>query len=160
MDFAFFRFITEMDENVKNILKHTRSLLRTMSALASRVAAVFQYLQSEKAGLMAELAATKEALALALADDAADDETIAAAQAAAAAAQAAADAATAKVVELEALVAADVEEDAAISAILDSVQLPEPPAPVEPEPTPEPAPVEPSPEPSPEEGEPVEPVFD
>ena len=119
MDFAFFRFITQMDRNI-------RLLVTKMSTLSNRVASVIQLLQSSQAELKAELAATKEALAAALADDAADDEAIAAAQADATAAREAADAAAAQVAELQGLAAEDAAEDAAITAILDSVAIPEP----------------------------------
>ena len=59
-----------------------------------------------------------------LADDAADAETIAAAKAEAEAARAAADEAAAKVGELQSLVDADTEQEEAITALLDSVELP------------------------------------
>jgi len=114
MDFAFYRFITAMNQR-------SLCLLKTMSALVNRVNAVIQFLQSGEAALKSELAETKASLAAALANDAADAETIAVAQAAATVAQEAADAANAKVTELQSVVAEDAEEDAAIHAILDAV---------------------------------------
>jgi hypothetical protein len=128
MDFAFFRFITQMDYNI-------RLLVTKMSTLSNRVASVIQFLQSGQAELKAELAAAKEALAVALADDVADDADIAAAQADATAAREVADAAIAKVAELQDLADQDASEDALITATLDSVAIPEPEAPAsEPEP--------------------------
>ena len=135
MDFAFFRFITQMDRNI-------HLLLKKMSTLANRVASVVQFLQSDRAKLMAELAAAKEALAVALADDVADDADIVAAQADATAAREAADAAIAKVAELQDLADQDASEDALITATLDSVAIPEPEA-IEPAPE---VPAEPEPE--------------
>lgn len=126
MDHGFFRFFTEATRDARRILRNTLFFLRTMTSLPDRVARAIKYLQSVNAGTLAELAATKEALAAALANDAADTETIAAARAAAEAAQAEAAAAVAKVAELQALADADAEKDAAISAILDSVLIPEP----------------------------------
>ena len=108
MDFAFFRFITDMNRKLTLLLK-------TMSALSDRVIKVLQ----DKADLKTELAKTKAELAAALANDAADAERIAAAEADAEAAQTAAEAAVAKAAELQALADADAEEDAIITAALD-----------------------------------------
>jgi hypothetical protein len=142
MDFAFFRFITRMDRNI-------HLLLRKMSTLANRVASVIRFLQSEQAGLKAELAVTKEALATALADDVADDADIAAAQADATAAREAANAAIAKVAELQALADQDAAEDVLITATLDSVVIPEPEV-IEPAPEAPAEPEAPASEPGPE----------
>jgi hypothetical protein len=117
MDFGFFEFLQGLQRSITRLSK-------TMSALVSRIQSVIEYFQTDKVALTAELAATKEALAAALANDAADAETIAQAQADAAAAHDAHEAAAAKVAELQGLVDADTEEDAAISALLDSVEIP------------------------------------
>lgn len=150
MDFSFFclpcgieKKARKVSRDVRAILANTRTLLDQMSSLSARLAFFVQYFQSERASLTAQLADAKAALADALANDAADQESIAAAQAEAAAAKAEAEAAAAKITELESLVAADVDEDAAIAAILDSIPLP-----VEPAPEPAPEPIE---EPAPEE---------
>ena len=117
MDFGFFKFLEGLQRSI-NLLH------KTMSALVSRLQAVIEFFQNGEAALSAELAATKEALAVALAGDAADAETIAQAQADAEAARASAEAAATKAAELQVLVDADTEEDAAISALLDSVEIP------------------------------------
>jgi hypothetical protein len=117
MDYRFFGFRQGLQHSVT-------SLTRTMAALVARIQSVIEYFQNDKVALTAELAATKEALAVALGNDAADAETIAQAQADAAAAHAAHEAAAAKVLELQGLVNADTEEDAAITALLDSVEIP------------------------------------
>ena len=105
MDYAFFKFLEGLQRSI-------HLLQKTMSVLVSRLKAVIEYFQNGEATLKAELAATKEALAAALADDAA----------------------AAKVAELQSLVDADTEEDSAIAAILDSVAIPEPePEVIEPE---------------------------
>jgi len=117
MDFRFFGFR-------QGLQRFILTLFKSMSALVSRIQSVIEYFQNGEAALTAELAATKEALAAALAGDAADAETIAQAEADAAAAHEAHEAAAAKVAELQGLVDADSEEDAAISALLDSVEIP------------------------------------
>ena len=117
MDFRFFEFLQGLQRSIT-------SLTRTMTALVARIQSVITYFQNGEAALTAELATTKEALATALASDAADAETIAQAQADAAAAHAAHEAAAAKASELQTLVDADTEEDAAITALLDSVEIP------------------------------------
>ena len=116
MDFAFFEFLRGLQRSIL-------SLTKTMSALANRVKAVVEYFQSGEATLKAELATAKEELAAALADDAADESEIAAAKEDAAFARQEAEAAAAKSAELQALVDADTEEDAAIMAILDTVNI-------------------------------------
>jgi hypothetical protein len=117
MDFRFFEFLQGLQRSIL-------TLSRKMTALVSRIQSVIEYFQNDKVALAAELAATKEALAVALGNDAADAETIAQAQADAAAAHAAHEAAAAKAAELQGLVDADTEEDAAITALLDSVEIP------------------------------------
>jgi hypothetical protein len=117
MDYFFYKFLENLERSV-------RSFSKTMSVLVSRLKAVIEYFQSGEAALKAELATAQEALAAALANDAADAETIAAAKAEAEAARVAADEAATKVSELQGLVDADSEEDAAITALLDSVELP------------------------------------
>jgi hypothetical protein len=117
MDFGFFEFLQGLQRSIT-------SLTRKMTALVSRIQSVIEYFQNDKAALTAELAATKEALAVALGNDAADAETIAQAQADAAAAHEAHEAAATKAAELQGLVDADTEEDAAIAALLDSVEIP------------------------------------
>jgi hypothetical protein len=117
MDFRFFEFLQGLQRSVT-------SLTRKMTALVSRIQSIIEYFQNDKVALTAELAATKEALAVALSNDAADAETIAQAQADAAAAHEAAEAAATKAAELQGLVDADTEEDAAITALLDSVEIP------------------------------------
>jgi len=117
MDYFHFRFFEKLERSI-------RSFSKTMSVLVSRLRAVIQYFQTGEAALKAELATAQEALAAALANDAADAETIAAAKAEAEAARAAADEAAAKASELQSLVDADTEEDEAITALLDSVELP------------------------------------
>ena len=124
MDFGFYEFL-------KGLQRSILSLTKTMSALANRVKAVVEYFQSGEAALMAELADVKAELATALADDAADEAEIAAAKDDAALARQDADAAAAKVTELQGLVDLDTEEDAAITAILDTVNI-EPTEPTEP----------------------------
>ena len=117
MDFRFFGFR-------QGLQRFILTLFKSMSALVARIQSVIEYFQTDKVALTAELAATKEALAVALGNDAADAETIAQAEADAAAAHEAHEAAAAKVAELQGLVDADSEEDAAISALLDSVEIP------------------------------------
>jgi len=117
MDFRFFEFLQGLQRSVT-------SLTRTMTTLVARIQSVITYFQNDKVALTAELATTKEALAVALGNDQADAETIAQAQADAAAAHAAHEAAAAKASELQTLVDADTEEDAAITALLDSVEIP------------------------------------
>jgi hypothetical protein len=117
MDFRFFEFLQGLQRSIT-------SLTRKMTALVSRIQSIIEYFQNDKVALTAELAATKEALAVALSNDAADAETIAQAEADAAAAHASHEAAAAKVAELQGLVDADTEEDAAITALLDSVEIP------------------------------------
>ena len=117
MDFGFFEFLQGLQRSI--IL-----LSKKMTALVARIQTVIEYFQNGEAALSAELAATKEALATALASDAADAETIAQAQADAATATAAAEAAATKAAELQSVVDADTEEDAAITALLDSVEIP------------------------------------
>jgi len=117
MDFRFFEFLQGLQRSVT-------SLTRTMTALVARIQSVIEYFQNDKVALTAELATTKEALAVALGNDQADAETIAQAQADAAAAHEAHEAAAAKASELQTLVDADTEEDAAITALLDSVEIP------------------------------------
>ena len=117
MDFGFFEFLQGLQRSIS-------SLTRKMTALVSRIQSVIEYFQNDKVALSAELAATKDALAVALASDAADAETIAQAQADAAAATAAAEEAATKAAELQSVVDADTEEDAAITALLDSVEIP------------------------------------
>lgn len=131
MGFDFSEYVQRIEQEIQALSQKITSHIRIMSAIKNRVAAVIAFLQSSDAELKAELADVKSQLAEALANDAADAEAIAAAQAAAEAAQAAAEAAQSKVAELQALADADMEEDAAIEAILDSVAMPEP------EPTPE-----------------------
>lgn len=114
MDFAFYEFLKKLNNTV-------HLLTKTMSALSDRVVAVIQFLQSGETALKQELANTKSELADALAKDAADAETVAAAQAAAESARVAAAESAAKVAELQSLADADVAEDAAITAALDSV---------------------------------------
>jgi hypothetical protein len=116
MDFAFFEFLRGLQRSIL-------SLTKTMSALANRIKDVVEYFQSGEAKLKAELATVKEELAAALADDAADESEIAAAKDDAAFARQEAEAAAAKSAELQALVDADTEEDAAIMAILDTVKV-------------------------------------
>ena len=117
MDFRFFEFLQGLQRSIL-------TLSRKMTALVSRIQSVIEYFQNDKVALSAELAATKEALAVALGNDAADAETIAQAQADAATATAAAEAAATKAAELQTIVDADTEEDAAITALLDSVEIP------------------------------------
>jgi hypothetical protein len=117
MDFRFFGFR-------QGLQRFILTLFKSMSALVARIQSVIEYFQNDKAALTAELAATKEALAVALGNDAADAEAIAQAKADAAAAHAAHEAAAAKATELQGLVDADTEEDAAITALLDSVEIP------------------------------------
>ena len=117
MDYHFYKFLEGLERSI-------RSFSKTMSVLVTRLKAVIEYFQTGEAALKAELAAAQEALAAALANDAADAETIAAAKAEAEAARAAADEAATKVSELQSLVDADTEEDEAITALLDSVELP------------------------------------
>jgi len=116
MDFRFFEFLQGLQHSVT-------SLARTMTALVARIQSVIEYFQNDKVALTAELATTKEALAVALGNDQADAETIAQAQADAAAAHEAHEVAAAKASELQTLVDADTEEDAAITALLDSVEI-------------------------------------
>lgn len=118
-------FFSEVGGNVERILKNTHSLLKSMSALSDRLAQVLEYLTTKEAALLTELAETKAALADALADDAADDAAVAAAQEQAAQAAAVAEAAQAKAAELQGLVDADIAEDEAIKALLDSIPTPE-----------------------------------
>jgi hypothetical protein len=120
MDFGvarLIRFLRKLDASLDLI----PSQISAMSALSDRVATVVKFLLDEKAGILSELATTKEALATALANDAADAEAVATATAAAEAAAAASKEAEAKAAGLQELVDADAEEDAAISAALDSV---------------------------------------
>jgi peptidoglycan hydrolase CwlO-like protein len=117
MDFRFFEFLQGLQRSVT-------SLTKKMISLVSRIQSVIEYFQNDKVALTAELAATKEALAVALANDAADAEAIAQAEADAAAAHEAHEAAATKAAELQTLVDADTEEDAAITALLDSVEIP------------------------------------
>jgi hypothetical protein len=117
MDFRFFEFLQGLQHSVT-------SLTRTMTALVSRIQSVIEFFQNGEAALTAELATTKEALAVALGNDAADAETIAQAVADAAAAHETAEVAAAKATELQSLVDVDTEEDAAITALLDSVEIP------------------------------------
>ena len=117
MDFRFFEFLQGLQRSIL-------TLSRKMTDLVARIQSVIEYFQNDKVALTAELAATREALAVALGNDAADAETIAQAQADAAAAHAAHEAAATKVAELQGLVDADTEEDAAITALLDSVEIP------------------------------------
>jgi len=117
MDFRFFEFCQGLQRSITRLSK-------TMSALVARVQSVIEYFQNDKVALTAELATTKEALAFALGNDQADVETIVQAQADAVAAHAAHEAAATKASELQGLVDADTEEDAAISALLDSVEIP------------------------------------
>ena len=117
MDFRFFEFLQGLQRSI--IL-----LSKKMTALVARIQTVIEYFQNGEAALSAELAATKEALAVALGNDAADAETIAQAHADAEAARVAAEAAATKASELQSLVDADTEEDAAITALLDSVEIP------------------------------------
>jgi hypothetical protein len=117
MDFRFFEFLQGLQRSIL-------TLSRKMTDLVARIQFVIEYFQNDKVALAAELAATREALAAALSNDAADAETIAQAQSEAAAAHAAHEAAAAKAAELQGLVDADTEEDAAITALLDSVEIP------------------------------------
>jgi len=124
MDFGAFQLLTRLESN--------------MSVLSDRVAAVVNYLLSEKQRLLDEAAAAavgvaeaKDALAAALANDAADAAAIEVAKSEAAAAKELADAsviaadeARAKATELQAVVDADVAEDQIITGVLDQVQLP------------------------------------
>lgn len=118
-------FFSEVGGNVERILKNTHTLIKSMSALSDRLAQVLEYLTAKEAALLTELAETKSALADALADDAADDAAVAAAKEQASQAAAVAEAAQAKAAELQALVDADVAEDEAIKALLDSIPTPE-----------------------------------
>jgi hypothetical protein len=117
MDYFFSKFLESLQRSL-------RSQIKTMSLLVTRVTTVIGFLQTERAELKAELATTKEQLVAALENDAADADAIAAAHADAGAARAAATEAAAKVQELQALADEDATEDAAINAVLDSVELP------------------------------------
>jgi hypothetical protein len=120
MDFGLTRpikFIKKLVDGLASI----PSLSITMSVLSDRVAKVVKFLLDEKAALLAELAAAKEALAVALSNDASDAEAIATAKAEAQAANSAAQEAQAVAAALQELADADATEDAAINATLDSV---------------------------------------
>jgi hypothetical protein len=124
MDFLTFQFFKDSFEKLNRSIT---TFTRTMSALVTKLKEVLEYQATEKAGILAELAAAKAATAEALANDVADADAITAALAAAEFAQAEAAAAQVRIAELQALADADVEEDAAISALLDGV-IPVPPA--------------------------------
>ena len=156
MDYLSFKFF---EDSFKKLFTSIKTLTRTMSALVTRLAEVLEFLASKEFALKEELALTKAALAEALANDVASSEAITSALVEAEQARAIAAEAQAKVVELQGLVDADAEEDAAISALLEAVIAPVvEPAPVEP--TPEPAPVEPEPEVEPAPVEIVEEALD
>ena len=124
MDLATLQFIIRMDRD-------NHALLKKMTNIETRLAK-----------FAAELVATKEALAAALANDAADRDAIKAANDAANAAREAVNAAAVKIVELQGLADADVAQDAALTAILDALEM----ATSAPEPAPEPEVTEPEPE--------------
>jgi hypothetical protein len=112
------------------ILAVLERILTKMSTLSTRVGKI-NFLATERTRLLGELAAAKEALAVALEDDAADDAAVAAAQGAAELARSEAAAALAAVAPLQALAEEDAEEDAAIDSILDTVELPAEEPPIE-----------------------------
>jgi DNA anti-recombination protein RmuC len=123
VDFAFFKAFHRLCQNVMTILQRLTRLL------------AFQ--ERERAALLDELAATKDALAVALSNDASDAEQIAAAQADAAEARAKADASAAEVstlseqvTNLQGMVEADAAEAQGISDLIAPLEarIPEEPA--------------------------------
>ena len=93
-----------------------------MTNFVNRLSRVLSYYQGERQRLLDQVAYLQGQLAAALANDAADAEAIAAAEEAAADARSTAEAATAEAERLQALVDADVAEDAAIEAALSEVE--------------------------------------
>lgn len=89
-----------------------------MANFVSRLSRVLAYYQGERQRLLDQVAALQEQLVVALADAAADDEAVAAARTVAETARTVADAATAETERLQALVDADVTEDADLEAAL------------------------------------------
>lgn len=111
------------------------SLKKIMANLVERVQRVVSLLKGESHYLRSENVALKEQLAQALSNDVSDAETIAAARKDAEDARAALESATEENVRLQELVDADAAEDAALDAVLASVesqyQQEEEPAPTE-----------------------------
>jgi hypothetical protein len=89
-----------------------------MSEFSGRVADVLNALKVENAALLIETAHLKQQLAAALANDAADAQAIADATVAAQAAKAQASTANAEIIRLNAELAADDYDDAALEALL------------------------------------------
>jgi len=100
-----------------------QSLFKKMN-FVTRVQNVLSTLKGDRDALLTENASLKEQLAAALANDVADAQAAAAAQDAAEVARATADAAVAETVRLQGIVDADVTEDAALEALLGSLEAP------------------------------------
>jgi predicted acyltransferase (DUF342 family) len=100
-----------------------QSLFKKMN-FVTRVQNVLSTLKGDRDALLTENASLKEQLAAALANDVADAQAAAAAQAAAEVARATADAAVAETVRLQGIVDADATEDAALEALLGSLEAP------------------------------------
>ena len=90
----------------------------------TRVQNVLSTLKGDRDALLTENASLKEQLAAALANDVADAQAAADAQLAAEVARATADAAVAETARLQGIVDADVTEDAALEALLGSLEAP------------------------------------
>ena len=93
-----------------------------MANFVNRLSRVLAYYQGERQNLLDQVAELQDRLAVALADAAADDQTVAAALAEAATAREVATKAAAESTRLQALVDADVTEDAALEAALAEVE--------------------------------------
>jgi predicted acyltransferase (DUF342 family) len=100
-----------------------QSLFKKMN-FAARVQNVLSTLKGDKDALLTENASLKEQLAAALANDVADAQAAADAQSAAEVARATADAAVAETTRLQGIVDADATEDAALEALLGSLEAP------------------------------------
>ena len=100
-----------------------QSLFKKMN-FVTRVQNVLSTLKGDRDALLTENASLKEQLAAALANDVADAQAAADAQLAAEVARATADAAVAETARLQGIVDADVTEDAALEALLGSLEAP------------------------------------
>jgi hypothetical protein len=100
-----------------------KSLFKKMD-LVTRIKNILSTLKGDKDALLSENASLKEQLATALANDAADAQSVADAQADAEVARAAADVAIAETARLQSIVDADTAEDAALDALLSSLEAP------------------------------------
>ena len=115
--------IAEIAKDIKYLIRQVTTHTRILNYMSTRLEKIL-FVVKENSDLKTELAATKQQLADALANDAADAATIATAQTKADTAKAEAQTAKDALAPLQELADTDATEDSSIDQALESVEVP------------------------------------